>query len=465
MTSTETPQPTRHPELQRGLKNRHVQMIALGGAIGSGLFLGSAQAIHHAGPSLLLAYALGGMAVFMVARALGEMLLYRPVAGSFATYAEEFVGPWAGFVTGWSYWLLWVVVGIAEITAVSVYMHYWFPGLPQWVSALGTLGLLLGVNLLHVKVFGEFEFWFALVKVLAVIALLVFGLAVLLFGLGDMGEQVSVSNLWSHGGVFANGVMVTLLTLPIALFAFGGIEIIGVAAGETENPQVTLPRAINGAVYRILIFYIGAIAMIMSLVPWDQIAPDASPFVMVFDHFGIPAAASVINLVVITAAASACNSGIFSSGRMLHTLAKSGHAPAMFRSISPQFVPTIGTLASVGTMLAGVVVNYYVPQQAFIYVISVVVVIQLWTWAIIIVSHLRYRAAVKAGRVAASPYRMPLAPYSGWLTLAFFALILVLLGFDAETRIALYVAPVWVVLMALGWRFAGTAQTAEASAV
>ena len=445
-------QNTQTAELARGLKNRHVQMIALGGAIGSGLFLGSAQAIHRAGPSLLLAYALGGMAVFMMARALGELLLYRPVAGSFATYAEEFVSPFAGFVTGWSYWFLWITVGIAEITAVSIYMKFWFPDLPQWVSALGTLFLLTTVNLLNVKVFGEFEFWFALIKVTAVIALLLFGGGVLIFGLGgDMGATASFSNLWSHGGLFANGIGLMLLTLPIALFAFGGIEIIGVTAGETEKPDYTLPRAINGAVIRILVFYIGAIAVIMSLVPWTEISPDASPFVMVFNHFGIPAASSIINLVVLTAAASACNSGTYSCGRMLQSLAKSGQAPKFFNFVSSQHVPTRGIVASAATMLAGVVVNYFVPQQAFIYVISVVVVIELWTWGIIIVSHLGYRRAVAAGKAVASPYRMPWAPWSGYATLAFFALILVLLGFDDDTRIALYVTPVYFACLVLGW--------------
>lgn len=437
--------------LVRGLKNRHVQMIALGGAIGSGLFLGSAQAIHKAGPSLLLAYALGGMAVFFMARALGELLLYRPVAGSFATYAQEFVGPWAGFVTGWSYWLLWVLVGIAELTAVGVYVRYWFPDLPQWIPVLVMLGILLTANLLNVKVFGEFEFWFALIKVLAVSALLVFG-AFVLMGVGGM--EASVSNLWTHGSVFANGFEATLLVFPIALFAFGGIELVGITAGEAEDPARTMPRAINGTLIRILVFYIGAIVVIMSLVPWDQISPDFSPFVTVFEHFGIPAAAGVINFVVLTAAASACNSGIFSCGRMLHTLAKAGEAPSYFGPLSARHVPTRGIVASVIFMLAGVLVNYVAPEKAFGYVISVVVVIQLWTWAIIIVSHLFYRRAVAAGKVAASPYRMPGAPYTGYLTLAFFALILVLLGFDADTRIALYVSPVWVVAMAVGWQIA-----------
>ena len=436
--------------LVRGLKNRHVQMIALGGAIGSGLFLGSAEAIHKAGPSLLLAYALGGMAVFFMARALGELLLYRPVAGSFATYAEEFVGPWAGFVTGWSYWILWGLVGIVELTAVGLYMHYWFPDLPQWVSVLVMLGLLVTANLLHVKVFGELEFWFALVKVVAVVALLLFGVAVIAFGAGGM--EASVSNLWTHGSVFANGITATLLVFPIALFSFGGIELVGITAGEAEDPGKTMPRAINGTLFRILVFYFGAIVVIMSLVPWTEISPNFSPFVTVFDHFGIPAAAGVINFVVLTAAASACNSGIYSCGRMLHVLAKSRQGPAWFGPLNAQHVPTRGILASGAFMLAGVLVNYVVPKQAFIYVISVVVVIQLWTWGTIVVSHLFYRRAVAAGKVAASPYRMPGAPYTGYLTLAFFALILVLLAFDGDTRIALYVSPVWFVLMAIGWQ-------------
>jgi AAT family amino acid transporter/D-serine/D-alanine/glycine transporter len=386
-----------------------------------------------------------------MARALGELLLYRPVAGSFATYAAEFVGPWAGFVTGWSYWLLWVLVGIAELTAVGVYVRYWLPDLPQWIPVLVMLGLLLTVNLLNVKVFGEFEFWFALIKVLAVSALLLFG-AFVLMGLGSM--EASVSNLWTHGSVFANGFQATLLVFPIALFAFGGIELVGITAGEAEDPAKTMPRAINGTLFRILVFYIGAIIVIMSLVPWDQISPDFSPFVTVFDHFGIPAAAGVINFVVLTAAASACNSGVFSCGRMLHTLAKADEAPAYFAPLSTRHVPTRGIVASVIFMLAGVLVNYVAPEKAFGYVISVVVVIQLWTWAIIIVSHLFYRRAVAAGKVSASPYRMPGAPYTGYLTLAFFALILVLLGFDGDTRIALYVSPVWVIAMVVGWQIA-----------
>lgn len=440
--------------LDRGLGNRQIQFIALGSAIGVGLFLGSAPAIHRAGPGLLVAYALGGLAVFLVARALGEMLLYRPITGSFATFAEEFIAPWAGFVTGWSFWFLYLVVGIAEITAVGIYVQYWFPAVPQWAPALATLVALSGVNLLAVKFFGEFEFWFALIKVGAVVALILFGLAALLFGLGgEIGQGARVSNLWTHGGFLPHGVGGVLLALPIATFAFGGVELIGVAAGEARDPARTLPKAINNVVYRILIFYLGAMAVIMSLVGWDQLPADASPFVLVFDHFGIPAAATVVNFVVITAAASACNSGVFSTGRMLHTLALSGQAPRAFGRVSRQQVPAAAVAASAGLMLVGVVLNYFAPKQVFVYVISVALAIQLWIWGTIVAAHLGYRRAVREGRAPASPFRMPGAPYANGLTLAFFVLVAVMLAFDAQTRIALYVAPVWFAIVAAGYAF------------
>ncbi|HYG88537.1 MAG TPA: amino acid permease [Azospirillum sp.] len=435
----------------RGLKNRHIQLIALGGAIGVGLFLGSAKAIQSTGPGLLVAYAISGLMIFFIARALGELLLYRPVSGSFATYAEEFLGPWAGFVTGWSYWFLWVVVGIAEITAVGIYVQYWFPDVPQWIPALVTVMVLYGVNMIAVKVFGEFEFWFALIKVVTIVALILFGLAILVFGIGDFGSTASVSNLWSNGGFLPHGVAGVVLTLPIATFAFGGVELIGITAGEAENPGRTLPRAINQVVNRILVFYIGALAVIMSLVAWNQLATDASPFVMVFDRIGIPAAAGIINFVVITAAASACNSGIFSTGRMLHTLAQSGQAPAVFGTVSRRHVPAAGITASVALMLIGVLLNYLMPEQVFGYVISVVLVVQLWTWGMIILAHLGYRRSVRAGQAPAVAFRMPGAPFTSWLVLGFLVLVAVLLAFDAGTRIALYVGPLWFAILAVGY--------------
>jgi AAT family amino acid transporter len=265
-------------DLVRGLKDRHVQLIAIGGAIGVGLFLGSATAISRAGPGLVLAYAVGGLAVFFIMRALGELLMYRPVAGSFASYAEEFVGPWAGFTTGWSYWFMWVVTGMAEITAVAVYVHYWFPDIPQWLPALVTLGVLYSVNLIAVKVFGELEFWFALVKVVTIIAMLVIGLAVILFGVGPLGATASFSNLVNHGGLFPTGILGVVLVLQIVMFAYQGVELVGVTAGEAEDPERTLPHAVNSIVWRILIFYLGALIVIMSVLPWTEFHPGVSQY-------------------------------------------------------------------------------------------------------------------------------------------------------------------------------------------
>jgi AAT family amino acid transporter/D-serine/D-alanine/glycine transporter len=451
-------------DLVRGLKDRHVQLIALGGAIGVGLFLGSAKAISHAGPGLLLAYAVGGLAVFFIMRALGELLLYRPVAGSFASYAEEFVGPWAGFATGWSYWFMWVVTGMAEITAVGVYAHFWFPDLPQWIPALATLGVLYGVNLIAVNVFGELEFWFALVKVVTIVAMLVIGLAVIFFGVSDLGATASFANLTSHGGFFPTGVLGVVLTLQIVMFAYQGVELVGVTAGEAQNPERTLPHAIDSVIWRILIFYVGALVVIMSLLPWTEFTPGVSPFVLVFERIGIPAAAGIINFVVITAAASSCNSGLFSTGRMLYTLARFGQAPRAFAEVNRRHVPAVAITASAALMLVGVALNYLVPEEVFVWVTSVALVGSLWTWGMIMYSHLKFRQAAASGRVRASAFRMPGAPVANWLVIGFLVLIALFLGLDADTRVALYVAPVWFALLAVGYRMTRPA-TAAAPAV
>ena len=335
-------QPRAQEDLHRGLKNRHVQMIAIGGTIGVGLFLGSVTAIQKAGPGLVVSYAIGGLVLFLIMRALGELLLYRPVSGSFATYAAEFVGPWAGFMTGWSYWFMWVTIGMAEITAVGVYVHYWFPGIPQWIPALITLGLLYSANLTTVKLFGEIEFWFALIKVVTIVAMIIIGLTIILFKFGDLGKTATFSNLWTEGGFLPFGGLGVLLSLQMVMFAYQGLELIGVSAGETENPETVLPHAINSVVSWMLVLYTGALLIIMSLVPWNQLSPDTSPFVLVFEKIGIPAGAGLINFVVITAAASSCNSGIFSTGRMLYSLAKVRHAPRAFGNVSRRNVPRGG---------------------------------------------------------------------------------------------------------------------------
>ena len=438
-------------DLSRRLRSRHIQLIAIGGTVGVGLFLGSARAIHNAGPALVLAYALGGIAIFFIMRALGELLTYRPVAGSFATYADEFCGPFAGFVTGWSYWFAWIATAMAELTAIGVYVRWWLPAVPQWLPALVALLALYGSNLLAVRMFGELEFWFALIKVVTIVALIVSGLVVLVFHVGDLGAHASFSNLWSHGGFLPFGIGGMLLTMQIVMFAYVGVELIGVTAGEAQDPKVVLPRATNGIILRILIFYIGALIVIMALVPWNELSPSVSPFVFVFDKLRVPAAAGLINLVVITAASSSCNSGLFSTGRMLWSLAQRGHGPRPFARLSPRHVPAAGIHASAAVMLLGVALNYMVPERVFIWVTSVALVGTFWTWGIILVSHLNYRRAVLAGRVPAAPFRMPGAPFANWAVLAFLVAVSALLWRDPDNRVALYVAPVWFGLLTIGY--------------
>ncbi|TLZ25311.1 MAG: amino acid permease [Gammaproteobacteria bacterium] len=438
-------------DLSRRLRSRHIQLIAIGGTIGVGLFLGSARAIHNAGPALVLAYALGGIAIFFIMRALGELLTYRPVAGSFATYADEFCGPFAGFVTGWSYWFAWIATAMAELTAIGVYVRWWLPAVPQWLPALVALLALYGSNLLAVRMFGELEFWFALIKVVTIVALIVSGVVVLVFHVGDLGAGASFSNLWSHGGILPYGVGGMLLTMQIVMFAYVGVELIGVTAGEAQDPKVVLPRATNGIILRILIFYIGALIVIMALVPWNELSPSVSPFVFVFEKLRVPAAAGLINLVVITAASSSCNSGLFSTGRMLWSLAQRGHGPRPFARLSPRHVPAAGIHASAAVMLLGVALNYMVPERVFVWVTSVALVGTFWTWGIILVSHLNYRRAVLAGRVSAAPFRMPGAPFANWAVLAFLVAVSALLWRDPDNRVALYVAPVWFGLLTIGY--------------
>jgi AAT family amino acid transporter len=437
--------------LSRNLQGRHIQLIAIGGTIGVGLFLGSAKAIQMAGPGLLLTYVLAGLAIFFIMRALGELMTYRPVAGSFAVYAEEFCGPFAGFVTGWSYWFMWVVTAMAELTAIGIYVRYWLPDVPQWLPALVALVVLYGSNQLAVRVFGELEFWFALIKVLTIVALIIGGLVVIVFHVGELGSTASFDNLWSHGGFMPMGILGVLLTLQMVMFAYSGVELIGVTAGEAENPQVVLPKATNGIIFRILIFYIGALVIIMALVPWTDLSPDTSPFVFVFEKMRVPAAASIINLVVITAATSSCNSGIFSTGRMLYSLALRGQAPRALASLNAQRVPAAGIHVSAAVMLVGVVLNYMAPKEVFVWVTSIALIGTLWTWAIIMVSHRNYRRAVQAGRVRAASYRMPGAPYANWLVVAFIVIVSGMLWLQDDTRVALYIAPFWFGLLWLGY--------------
>jgi AAT family amino acid transporter/D-serine/D-alanine/glycine transporter len=446
--------PTADPqsqELARGLSNRQIQFIAIGGAIGVGLFLGSAGAIGGAGPAVILCYALAGVVVFLMLRALGEMAMDRPVSGSFATYAGAMVGPWAGFATAWTYWMLWITTVMAEITAVGIYVRYFLPSVPQWLPGLIAIFLLVAVNLVSVRVFGEVEFWFSLIKITAILTFIVTGLAVVAFGIGHLGHQASVTNLWSKGGFFPKGILGPLVALQIITFAFIGVEMIGVTAGEARDPKRELPKAINRVSWRILIFYIGAIVVILMLIPWSHLSTKTSPFVIAWRDIGIPAAAGILNVVVMTAALSSSNSGIFASARMLHTLAGDGHAPRQFRRLSRTHVPARALFASGVALLVGVVVNILVPEKAFQYITSVATVAVLWVWAMVVIAHLRYRTRVRAGLLPQQSFTMPGSPWTDFAVLAYILLVFALLFYVGDQHVALIAGAVWAACVAIGW--------------
>jgi AAT family amino acid transporter len=438
---------------ERGLKNRQISMMAIGGAIGTGLFLGAGSAIHTSGPALIACYAVAGVVIFLVMRALGELLLYRPVSSSFADYAEEFFGRFAAFATGWVYWLMWVVTAMAEITAAGIYVQYWFPAIPQWVTAAVVLGVLFLANLISVKLFGEFEFWFSMIKVVTIVGAIVLGVAVIVFGFGPAGANASFAHLWDQGGFFPHGGSSALLALQSVMFAYLGVELIGLTAGEAKDPEKVLPKAINSVMVRIGVFYVGALVVLLSLVPWTEFQKGKSPFVRAFDAIGIHGAAGIIQFVVLTAALSSCNSGIYSTGRMLRTLAVQRSAPNRFARLSSRKVPANSIVVSAVVMALGILINAVVPDEAFSYITSVATVGVLWTWGVIVLCQLRYRRKVRAGELPASSFRMPGAPWTGYLALAFLAMVVVLLGFSEDNRIALYVTPIVGVVIALGYFF------------
>lgn len=434
-------------ELHRGLEERHITLMSLGAAIGVGLFLGSGKAIQLAGPGILLAYAFSGLVMFFIMRALGEMAIQKPVAGSFSRYAREYLGPLPGFLTGWNYWFLWIVTCMAEITAVGVYMEYWFPGVPRWIWALAALVIMTIVNFLAVKAYGELEFWFALIKIVTIIFMIFIGLGMIVFGIGNGGIAIGIRNLWEHGGLFPNGVSGVLLSLQMVLFAFLGIEMIGVTAGEVKNPEKSLSRAIDNVFWRILIFYVGALFVVLSIYPWNEVGLKGSPFVLMFDQIGIPAAAGIINFVVLTAALSSCNSGIFSTSRMLFNLAEQGEAPKRVNRLTKGGVPGRAVVISAIALLIGVLLNYVVPEDVFTWVTSIATYGAIWTWAIILVSQIKYRKQLKAAEQNKLKYKMPLFPFSSYLSLAFLVFCVCLMAYAPDTRVSVIVGPLWFLLL------------------
>jgi aromatic amino acid transport protein AroP len=427
--------------LKRGLSNRHIQLIALGGAVGTGLFLGIAQTIRLAGPSVILGYAIAGMMAFFIMRQLSEMVVDEPVAGSFSYFAGRYWGAFAGFASGWNYWFLYVLVGMAELTAVGIYIQFWWPDVPTWVSALGFFVLVNLVNLLHVKLFGEAEFWFAIVKVAAILGMIGFGAYLLASGGG--GAQAGIANLWALGGFFPHGVRGLIMAMAVIMFSFGGLELVGMTAAEAESPQTTIPRATNQVVYRILIFYVGALTVLLSLYPWSQVQQGGSPFVLIFQALDNGWVASALNVVVLTAALSVYNSCVYSNSRMLLGLAQQGHAPRTLGRVSAGGIPVRALGVSAVATGSCVLLNYLMPGKAIGMLMMLAVAALTINWAMIGITHLKFRAAKAA---AGEPTCFPSwgYPLTNYLCLAFIAGIVVIMYRTPETRAAVFLIPVWM---------------------
>jgi len=439
--------------LTRGLSARHIRFIALGSAIGTGLFYGSAEAIRQAGPSVLLAYLLGGAVIYLVLRSLGEMAVRSPVAGSFGEYATQYMGALAGFLTGWTYALEMVVVCLADVTAFGVYMGFWFPEVPRWIWVLSIIFFVGAINLLSVKVFGEVEFWLSLVKVLAIVAMIGGGIAILLWGTStDHGAPQGGANLWNDGGFFPHGLAGFVGSFMIVMFAFGGTEIIGVTAGEAKDPARTIPQAVNTVPVRIILFYVVTLAVIMSLYPWRSIDSQSSPFVQIFEGLGFNSAATVLNVVVVTAALSAINSDIFAAGRMIYGMAQRGQAPAIMRRVSRNGVPWMTVVVMTVALLIGVVLNYAIEERVFVMIASVATFATIFVWLMILLSHFRFRAQTTTDISAAPAFPVPGWPYLQVFATAFLVFVMILLGFSADTRVALFVGAVWLLLLTVGYR-------------
>ncbi|GKX53962.1 proline-specific permease ProY [Leminorella grimontii] len=438
-------------KLKRGLTARHIRFMALGSAIGTGLFYGSASAIKMAGPSVLLAYLIGGIFAFIIMRALGEMSVHNPQAGSFSRYAQDYLGPLSGYLTGWMYCFEILIVAIADVTAFGLYMSFWFPTVPLWVWCLSVVLIIGAINLVHVKVFGEFEFWLAFIKVATIVIMILAGIGIIVWGFGNQGQPTGIHNLWTNGGFFAHGALGMILSLQMVMFSYGGIEIIGITAGEAEDPKKTIPKAINSVPFRILLFYVGTLFVIMSIFPWDQVGTHGSPFVLTFENLGITAAAGILNFVVITASLSAINSDVFGVGRMLFGLAEQGHAPKVFTKVNKRGVPWVTVIVMMVGLLVAAYLNYIIPEDVFVVIASLATFATVWVWIMILLAQIGFRRKLTPEQVANLEFPLRGGATTSVIALIFLVGIIVLIGYFPTTRVSLYVGLAWVAFMVLAY--------------
>lgn len=435
-------------QLKHGLSNRHIQLIALGGSIGTGLFLGISQTIQLAGPAVILGYAIAGLIAFFMMRQLGEMVVEEPVSGSFSFFAYKYWSPFAGFMSGWNYWVLNVLVCMAELSAIGLYVQYWWPEIPTWVSALGFFILINMINLTHVKVFGEMEFLFSIIKILAIIGMIGFG--AYLLASGHAGETASVSNLWALGGFFPNGISGLVMAMAIIMFSFGGIELVGITAAEAKDPTKTIPKAVNQIVYRVLLFYICTIFILLSLYPWNQIAEGGSPFVLIFDSLGSQSVATILNFVVLTAAISVYNGTSYGTSRMLLGLSEQGNAPKFLSKINQRGIPYTAILTSAVVTLICVILNYMFPEKAFKLLMSLVVSAIVINWMVLSLTHLKFKQRMLQLKKM-SIFPSIAYPLTNYICVLFMLCILVIMWMTPDMRIAVMLIPVWIACLSLAY--------------
>ncbi|MGM5630232.1 amino acid permease [Apibacter raozihei] len=439
--------------LKRHLTNRHIQLIAIGGAIGTGLFMGSGKTISLAGPSILLVYAIIGFIIFFVMRAMGELLLSNLKYKSFVDFVTDLLGPMAGFFMGWTYWFCWIVTGSADLIAISGYIEQLYPGLvAPWIPALLCVLLFFFLNLLTVKLFGETEFWFSIIKILAIALLILVGIFLIIYQFETpSGVTTSLSNIWNDGGIFPMGFTGFMAGFQIAAFAFVGVELVGTTAAEAKDPEKTLPKAINAIPVRVILFYVLALAVIMSVMPWRTIDPDKSPFITLFSFAGIAAAFHITYFVVLTSAASSANSGIFSTSRMLYGLSSSSKAPKIFNKLSKASVPAYGLTFSCACLIPAVFLLYIGNDdvmKAFTLVTTVATVLFVFVWSMILFSYIAFRKK-RPELHKKSKFKVPGGLFSIYLSLLFFIILIVTFWFEGDTQQALIFTPLWFVILGI----------------
>lgn len=420
----------------KALKPRQIQMIAIGGAIGTGLFLGAGGRLAAAGPAMVLVYALCGFFAFLILRALGELVMHRPTSGSFVSYAREFYGEKLAFTVGWMYWLSWTMTAIADVTAVALYMNFfkfyvpWLEGIDQWMFALSALIIVLGMNLMSVKVFGELEFWFSLIKVVALVAFLAVGIYFVVTGTPIDGHVPGLATITDFGGMFPDGILPALIVIQGVVFAYASIELVGTTAGETANPHKVIPGAIRTVVFRLVVFYVGSVLLLSLLLPYTAYSSGESPFVTFFGKIGLEGADIIMNLVVLTAVLSSLNAGLYSTGRILHSMAVSGSAPAALAKMNKHGVPFGGIAVTCAVTVLGVALNALVPSAAFEIALNVAALGIITAWGVIVLCQLKLWHLSRQGLLTRPDFRMFGAPFTGVLTLAFLAGVVVMMAFD-----------------------------------